>query len=270
MSTRGFLADKDNRKIFFSISGEEKNNGELWLVCSPIFEEKVFTYSYVKHLAENLVDKGFMVCRFDYLGEGDSDDSNERIGIQDWVNNINDLILHIKENNEIIKVNIIGLRLGANIALEAAKQEVFDKVVLLAPIDSGEKYINELLRYNLSMQFAAYRCVKYDRVDLKKSIASGQSVNILGYELYEKLYNDISGFNLTAQLENIRNKVSVIWFDKTNKASIPDRYIKLSAEKHNVFVTSLKQVPFWHEPKFIDIERAELMLKITETISKMS
>jgi len=269
MSIRGFLEDKDKRKIFYTLDGEEENNSELWIVCSPIFEEKVFTYSFIKNLADNLASKKNLVCRFDYLGEGDSDNSDAALSVNDWVGNIKNLISHIKCMRDVTKVNIVGLRLGANIAMEAAKECAFEKIVLLAPIDIGEKYINELLRFNLSTQLAAFRKVKYDRGSLKDSLLAGQSVNILGYELYERLFLDISKLSLREQLDNIKSKVSIIWFDKTDKISIPSRYLELSSKNPNLFLSSLKLVSFWHEPKYINVERAELIQKVTEAIDDL-
>ena len=97
------------------------------------------------------------------------------------------------------QVNLLGLRLGATIASLVA-EEITDvhQLVLWSPIIDGARYMQELLRINLTTQMAIYKEVLRDREALVDAMRQGETVNVDGYEMALPMYSEVSAVKLAA------------------------------------------------------------------------
>jgi len=111
------------------------------LIVPPLGQEYVRVHKTLQKLAADLAKIGFDVLRFDYTGTGDSDDS----GVWDlntWHLDSQRALTHLKSLSGAEKVSLIGIRLGASLAmgLEASA----DQLILWDPIANGALYLSEL------------------------------------------------------------------------------------------------------------------------------
>ncbi|EEA02859.1 hydrolase of the alpha/beta superfamily [Burkholderia sp. H160] len=117
-----------------------------FVICAPPGHEGLVTSRGLRYLSECLGNAGFPVLRFDYWASGDSaGEADEQASLSTWVRDSRLAVHHLKECCGINRVSLLGLRLGATIALIAASElGGLNSVICLEPVISGQRYVREL------------------------------------------------------------------------------------------------------------------------------
>ena len=107
-----------------------------------------YTYAHrsMRQLAARLAAAGFHTLRFDYFGTGDSSGEMDQANLNGSSSDLEAAIEALKDIAGTSRIVLIGLRLGANIALDVAarhKSEV-EALVMWDPIISGDHYMASL------------------------------------------------------------------------------------------------------------------------------
>jgi pimeloyl-ACP methyl ester carboxylesterase len=116
------------------------------VLCYPLGSEYIYAHRSLRQLAARLAAAGFHTLRFDYFGTGDSSGETAQ---SDLVGSFCDAEAAIEALKDIAgtpKITLIGLRVGANIAVGVASRHPseVDSLVLWDPIVSGEQYVQSL------------------------------------------------------------------------------------------------------------------------------
>ncbi|NPD65155.1 alpha/beta fold hydrolase [Lichenicola cladoniae] len=116
------------------------------VLCGAFGHENMNAHRGWKYLADHLSRQGFHVVRFDYPGTGDSlglDTDPDRLAA--WRDSISAATVFLRSATDTDSVILIGLRLGATLALLASQDiERVKAIACLAPVLSGRSYIREL------------------------------------------------------------------------------------------------------------------------------
>src|SRR5215469_17302570 len=116
------------------------------VICQPFGHEYINSHRALRQLALRLVDAGFPVLRFDYYGCGDSVGSISDGGVAEWVFNISQAISEVHKRIQVSSICLIGLRLGASLAvLNAQMHHCASHLVLWDPVIAGERYLDRLV-----------------------------------------------------------------------------------------------------------------------------
>lgn len=122
------------------------------LLCAPIGLEYLRTHYALRLLAAQLASMGFHVLRFDYHGTGDSAGEIGAGQYERWLDNI---VLAMEELTELSgnEPVVVGLRMGAMLALEAAvrRRREVKGAVLWDPVVSGSEYLAAVTKMNEEM-----------------------------------------------------------------------------------------------------------------------
>lgn len=123
----------------------KKNKGLPFLFLNPIFDEKKRSQQFYAETARKLCVNGYPVIRFDYYGTGDSEGQLFELDLKDIHNIVKAIVVKVKEKYSIEKVNLLGLRFGADIALEIAGKNIcpINQLLLIEPIVIGRRYMKE-------------------------------------------------------------------------------------------------------------------------------
>ena len=110
------------------------------LLCHPMDNEQVFAYRTMRQLAARLARAGFHVLRFDYFGTGDSYGDTGEGDLEGWCGDIETAIEELKEISGATKVDLVGLRLGANLSARVAahRPKEISKLILWEPLAADE------------------------------------------------------------------------------------------------------------------------------------
>ena len=91
------------------------------VICNSIGNESLRASRTLRHVAEKLARSGFSVLRFDLDGTGDSagdEYAANRVGT--WLADVDAAVSELRARARVQSVSLVGLRLGATLALTAA------------------------------------------------------------------------------------------------------------------------------------------------------
>ncbi|HEX4353155.1 MAG TPA: alpha/beta fold hydrolase, partial [Polyangiales bacterium] len=117
------------------------------VLCNPFGYEAMCTHRAYWHLAEQLSRRGFPVLRFDYHGTGDSSGHDrEPARLATWRDDVRRAIDELRRISGCSEVGLVGLRLGANLAMLAAEGRSDVRLLALwAPFFTGKAFLREEL-----------------------------------------------------------------------------------------------------------------------------
>lgn len=117
------------------------------LVC-PLGTDYTRSDRAYRHLAERLAASGFDVLRYDHYGTGDSagDDAALEL-VRRWRDGVGDAVEALRERMGGTTIGLVGLRLGATLAMaHAAVRGDVDALVLWSPCTSGQAFVTEVVK----------------------------------------------------------------------------------------------------------------------------
>ena len=125
-------------------------SGSVWrreavVLCYPYGQEYERSHRAFNIIAGNLNDLGYEVLRFDYSGTGDSWGGAEDISLQQWKTDIRTAVDEVKDVSGVDRVSLVGLRIGATLALELASESSdVQQVVCWDPVVNVESVYDEM------------------------------------------------------------------------------------------------------------------------------
>jgi alpha-beta hydrolase superfamily lysophospholipase len=115
------------------------------VICKPFGYEAICSHRGIRGFAESLAAAGLPVLRFDYIGTGDSAEIDpEADQIQAWARDVAAAAGELRRRTGVPRVCLLGVRLGALLAMLAAAECSVSGLVLISPILSGHRYLREL------------------------------------------------------------------------------------------------------------------------------
>jgi alpha/beta superfamily hydrolase len=115
------------------------------VICPPVGVEYVQTHRALRQVALYLSKAGFHVLRFDYFGTGDSGGDTIEASFPQWLDDVSVAMDELKDTAGVSECSLIGLRLGASLAmLSTAQRDDIRDIILWDPIVHGQDYIDDL------------------------------------------------------------------------------------------------------------------------------
>lgn len=90
------------------------------VICNPWGEEYTYAHRSLRHLATRLTRSGVHVLRFDYHGTGDSGGDESDVTLAGLESDIGQAVEAAQDVTGARQITLIGLRLGANLAVRGA------------------------------------------------------------------------------------------------------------------------------------------------------
>lgn len=225
-------------------------SGAAWVFCHPFAEEKLWAQRVYVSFARMLAARGDWVLRFDAMGNGDSEGQFSSASMETMLSDIDAAIGLLERSSGIAqRIGLLGLRFGATLAsLAAERSSKVGKLVLWEPIVDGGKYMQELLRTNLTTQTAVYKEIRHNREALVRMMREGSRVNIDGYELAYPCYEQVSAVNLNVGRKQFPGSCLIVQIGREGQPLHQD----LKALQATYTVSDLQgavEEPFWKEIK---------------------
>ncbi len=223
---------------------------EAFVFCHPFAEEKLWTHRVYVSFARELTKAGYAVFRFDCMGHGDSEGDFSESTIESMQADIETAMKYIKNKlDDDIKLNLFGLRFGATLAAQVAdNNDAINSIMLWDPIINGSRYMQEILRSNLSAQLAQNGEVTVNREQLVEKMRSGKTVNYEGYDLTGKLFEQASQIDLVKEKRKFTGKCCILQIAKEGRPVRKE--IQSLADRYNTAdILQADEEPFWREIK---------------------
>ena len=225
-------------------------SGAAWVFCHPFAEEKLWAQRVYVSFARTLAAQGAWVMRFDAMGNGDSEGQFSAASVDTMLTDIDCAIRYLEGVSGISRgIGLLGLRFGATLAALAAElSPKVGKLVLWEPIVDGSKYMQEMLRINLTTQSAVYKEIRHNRESLVRMMRDGVTVNIDGYELAYPCYEQATAVNLKEGRKRFAGPCLIVQIGKDGQPIHPD--LKALQETYpGGDLKSAVEEPFWKEIK---------------------
>jgi exosortase A-associated hydrolase 2 len=152
----------------------------------PFAEEMNRSRRMAALAARALAQRGIGVLQIDLLGCGDSsgDFADARWDI--WKGDVL-LACDWLKSRLGCAVGLWGLRLGALLALDCARDTSVDRLLLWQPVTSGSNYLTQQLRLRLAGDLLQEDGAKASTISLRDELRAGVSLEIAGYTLAPEL-----------------------------------------------------------------------------------
>jgi len=248
MNETPFFIDNGRHRLFAVLHEPQAPvQGEAFVFCHPIAEEKLWAHRVFVTFARQLAADGHPVLRVDLTGSGDSEGDFGDVSVATCVDDIRTAIGEVRRRSSAAHVSLLGLRFGATLAsLVAEREGDIKRLVLWAPIVDGDRHLQELLRINVATQTAVYREVRHDRVELIGQMRAGGTVNVDGYEMGFSMCSQLSGIKLAATRKLHRGPCLVAQIDRQSGRTDPELQAFAGGYERSTLISVAEQ-PFWKE-----------------------
>ncbi len=120
------------------------------LLCNPFGQEAIRAHRLYRVMSERLAAAGYSVLRFDYYGSGDSAGDDAEWDVLGSIADADAALRELLARSGAPRWSAVGLRLGAAIALEAARRapQPAQHLLLLDPVLDGRAYLTALAASN--------------------------------------------------------------------------------------------------------------------------
>ena len=168
------------------------------LVVPPFAEEMNRSRRMMHLLSRRMAALGLRGVRPDLSGTGESDGELASSDWATWVDDLTAVADEVRRDSRIVAV--VGIRLGALLALSAADRMAADRMVLWEPVASGRAQVDELLRLRVMADRFATRGPASSIETLRGSLQRQDRLRVAGYELGSRLVGSLDGVTLEGLL----------------------------------------------------------------------
>ncbi len=241
-----------NQRLYSMLHFPEQGSPDSAIIfCHPFAEEKLWSHRAFVRFARELTELGLLVMRFDMHGYGDSDGEFSDMTWRQHVDDVGNMVNYLRERfPSLSNIGLLGLRLGATVALEAASKNPFvTRLVLWEPVLDGDRYMQETLRSNLAAQMLAMGQVEYTREDLIEDMKSGNAINVDGYPLNHRYFSDVSSIDLTDSDFDLKLNALIVQIVRNEKQPFNKTLEKFVQEFEGFELVKAEEMQFWKEIK---------------------
>lgn len=256
--------DLNGERVFATMSHPIRPSTRAVVMCHPLGEEKLWSHRVLVSFTRDLAAAGYTVLRFDFRGEGDSDREFEQSSLETRIEDACMAVDAVRAlHPSVEEVAMVGLRLGATIALAAAiRRADVKRVALWDPVVDGTAYMQTVLRLNLMYQMALHRKVVETREALVERLGKDETVNIEGYELAKPLFEEVSALTLAGLLPQFAGKTLIVQINQ-DAAPVRPELAALAAGNPRCSVETIREQAFWKETRAF-CGRADELTSVTQ------
>lgn len=135
-----------SRQLFGLFHSPERESDVAVLICPPFGQEAIRAHRLFRVLSDRLARSGVAVLRFDFHGSGDSPGEDTDGDLDGWRRDIGAAHEELRRRIGGRRVIWLGARLGATLAVLAARSGRSDpsRLILWDPIVDGARYLEQL------------------------------------------------------------------------------------------------------------------------------
>jgi pimeloyl-ACP methyl ester carboxylesterase len=170
---------------------ENKGNTAV-LVVPPFGWEDICSYRSLRILSESLSANGIPSMRYDLPGTGDSSGGSQDPALVDaWIKSVGDAAAELRAVTGMQNIAVIGIRLGAMLAIAAAHAEAeLNNLILWGPAATGRALLRELRAFQQMEQSSSGEPAQID-----SSVRSG--LEVAGFFLSTETERDLEALDIS-------------------------------------------------------------------------
>lgn len=186
----GYL-DQDGSQLYYVQSRGKGNIRGAVLLCGHFGRDYDYTLVNWNRWARHLARNGVLAMRFDYRGVGESTGDFRRMGLTQWVADVELCSKHLLKQAPGTPLVLHGLGLGALLAGRALERGVGDGLLMWAPPTSAREVLMAWLRHRLAGEFSLSRSAKrMTRQQCIDELEQGRHLDVEGYSWSPELWRE--------------------------------------------------------------------------------
>jgi exosortase A-associated hydrolase 2 len=152
------------------------------VVCPPFADEAIHAHGVLAEVSRRLAGAGVTTLLFDYTGTGDSEGGFHEGSLHRYQADIRAAAAWLGCRARLGGCGLLGLRLGANLAVRAAAAvPSLSPIVLWAPIADLRQYFRTFLRLRVFTEMTTFGRPATTLRGLEARLRAGESVDVHGY-----------------------------------------------------------------------------------------
>jgi len=235
------------------------------VIAPPLFEERKSAYATLRKLAVELAAEGHPVMRFDYRGSGESGGS---IAARRWEHLAQDVATVRKTLASLAGKRdsaLVGLRLGATLALQETGRVGGECVVALAPIVAGSTQVRlwkmrSKIRSEMTAPLPASSPIEKGGAEQVSNV-----FDFDGYDVHPGFFDDVANVNLTKDLGALSCPGLVLQLSHRTDAA-PETTQLLTTLGSRAKLECLRIEPFWD--KLDDVDTGPLLERVVDFLGE--
>jgi len=182
-----------DRRLFGVLHTPEAPTPQAGIVlCPPFAEELKQACRIFAELGRRLAGQGIPCLRLDYRGTGDSEGPFSDFTLAGAVEDIGAAVALLRERAGVERVGLVGLRLGASLAWQAAERDLD-----AAPLVLWQPIVNGKLFYRLNIQRMLIRqMMTSGAAEGERQTADAATIDLDGYLASRAMCNEIKAIDL--------------------------------------------------------------------------
>ncbi len=210
----------------------------VWVLAPPFAEEEKSARRVLTEIALGFQSRGEANLLFSFRGQGDSGGDFASVELSDWRADLSNAIEEAKRRVPGAHIAVLGVRLGASLALQvAAKREDVSQLVLIEPLLSGRSFLSQqLMRQKIRAQMTG-------ESNTQCAVRSAEYEDLDGWPLGAKLKSDLQALDLTRESFEAKAQTRVIQVGPKAEVTLALRAL---GEKLNAQVEPVVIPPFWN------------------------
>lgn len=196
-------------------AGAPRSTGVV--IAPPVGHERLRCYRELVGLGRGLAEAGFPAIQLDYRGEGESSGDFAEADLGSRVADVAAAARELRGRAEVGELVLVGLRLGALIALMAARSLGAPRVVLCEPAHNPKSYATDLLRANMILQQQYGGRITETSPALRTALASGRTVSVYGFHLGRRLLEELEALETSPFIEGFAGRALVLHFARQER-----------------------------------------------------
>lgn len=170
------------------------------VLCKPFGQEAIRSHRLYRVLAERLARSGHPVMRFDAYGSGDAMGDDVDADLDGWAEDLLAADAELRSRAEIGRTAWVGLRLGGEVALRAARRapSTLERIVVADLVIDGAGYLEHLRERHATSLAAAFSIARRpDPLDRLRDPASYRD-EAVGFALPPTLRRQLSAMSVAS------------------------------------------------------------------------
>src|SRR6185503_9358420 len=121
-------------------------------------------------------------------------------------------IAALRAHAGVVDVALVGLHLGALVALAAAVRAGAAHLVLCDPVTQPKPHVRNLVRSNVVLQNQYFGKAERGEEALRQELAAGRTISMYGYPLAQPLVAELEALDPAALLRDYRGRSLLLGF----------------------------------------------------------